>query len=218
MAKEVLFWLGMKIANQDMCATSGIAIAKLIALLSLGNNWSRFVCIWTTKLPGHRALFLRLRRSTWINGYAFNSHCNKTKVDFARFGNSRTCYADNGPKIVAKAYKRFVKEYDFLYTTSSPYHTQGDSRAEAAVKPVQNIIKKTDVFQAVPLNQRNTPQRGHSYSPAQRMLCRRTRTKLPTTNKVFVPKMINRATIQEDSERKRNTSKIYCDKTARLQH
>ena len=32
MAKEVLFWLDMKKANQDMCSTYGIAIAKSIPL------------------------------------------------------------------------------------------------------------------------------------------------------------------------------------------
>ena len=31
-AREVLFWLGMKKANQDMCSTCGIVIAKLIPL------------------------------------------------------------------------------------------------------------------------------------------------------------------------------------------
>ncbi|CAB4002183.1 Hypothetical predicted protein [Paramuricea clavata] len=66
--------------------------------------------------------------------------------------------------------------------------------------------------------QRNTPQRGHSYSPAQRMLCRHTRTKFPTPNKVLVPRMINRTTIQEELEHKRSTSKTYYDRAVGPQH
>ncbi|XP_028407180.1 uncharacterized protein K02A2.6-like [Dendronephthya gigantea] len=143
---------------------------------------------------------------------------DKTRVHFARFCIPRICHTDNGPQFVARAYKEFSKEYNFHHTTSSPYHPQGNGRAEAAVKLVKNMIKKTDDFQAALLNYRNTPQRGHSYSPVQRMLCRRTRTKLPTTNKVLVPRMINRTMIQEDLERKRNTSKTYYDGAVGPQH
>ncbi len=82
---------------------------------------------------------------------------NKTKVHFARFGIPRVCHTDNGPQFVGRAYKEFAKEYDFNHTTSSPYHPQGNGRAEAAVKLVKNMIKKSDDFQAALLNYRNTP-------------------------------------------------------------
>ena len=50
------------------------------------------------------------------------------------------------------------------------------------------------------------------------MLCRHTRTKLPTSNKVLVPRMINRTTIQEELEHKRSTSKTYYDRAVGPQH
>jgi transposase InsO family protein len=77
---------------------------------------------------------------------------NKTKVHFARFGIPRVCHTDNGPQFVGKAYKEFAKVYDFNHTSSSPYHPQGNGRAEAAVKLVKNMIKKSDDFQAALLN------------------------------------------------------------------
>ncbi len=77
-------------------------------------------------------------------------------------------------------YKQFATEYSFKHTRSSPYHPQGNGRAEAAVKVAKNMLKKTKDFHAAMLNYRNTPQEGHSYSPAQRMMNHR--TKNTTTN------------------------------------
>ena len=93
------------------------------------------------------------------------------------------------------------------FTIQHRHHTiaQGNGGTEAAVMLVKNMIKTTDDFQAVLLNYRNTPRRGHSYSSAQRELCRRTQTKLPTINKVLNPGMMNRTTIQIYLERKRNS-------------
>ena len=55
--------------------------------------------------------------------------------------------------------------------------------AEAAVKVSKSMLKKSDDLQTALLNYRNTPPKGHTYSPAQRMMSRRTRTTLPTQGK-----------------------------------
>ena len=89
---------------------------------------------------------------------------NKTKAHFARFGVPRICHTDNGPQFTSKDYMDFASQYGFKHTTSSPYHSQGNGRAEAAVKVSESMLKKSDDFQIALLNYRNTPPKGHTYS------------------------------------------------------
>ena len=112
---------------------------------------------------------------------------NKTKAHFARFGIPQICHTDNGSQFSSKEYENFATQYGFKHTTSSPYHPQGNSRAEAAVKVAKSTLKKSADFQTALLNYRNTPLQGHTYSPVQRTLCRRTRTTLPTPNHLIKP-------------------------------
>ncbi|CAB4033978.1 Transposon Tf2-9 poly [Paramuricea clavata] len=214
MAREVLFWPGsvLRKAIQNMCTTCGICVQygqtltkepmKSIPLPSL--PWE-ITSQELFTLEQRSYLVTVCHCSDWVEvdelmDTLSTTIINKTEVNFAMFGFPRVYHTDNGPQFIGKAYKEFAEEYDYNHTSYSPYHTQGNGRAEAAVKLVKNMIKKSDDFQAALLNYRNTSQRGHSYSPAQRMLCRHTRTKLPTSTKVLVPRMINRTTTQEELE------------------
>ena len=82
---------------------------------------------------------------------------NKTKAHFAKFGIPRICHTDNGPQSTSKDYMDFASQYGSTHTTSSPYHFQGNGRAEAAVKVSESMLKKSDDFQIALLNYRNTP-------------------------------------------------------------
>lgn len=89
-------------------------------------------------------------------------------------------------------------EYGFKHTTSSPYHPKGNGRAEAAVKVAETMLKKADDFHSALLLYRNTPPQGHTYSPAQRMFLRHTKTILPTTDHHLAPVMINFSVVEKD--------------------
>ena len=67
------------------------------------------------------------------------------------------------------------------------------------------------------LNYRNTPPQGHTYSPAQRMFLRRTRTTLPTTDQLLAPDMINFRIFEEEILKKRRDSKAHYDKSANVE-
>jgi len=67
-------------------------------------------------------------------------------------------------------------------------------------------------------NYRNTPPKGHTYSPAQRMVSRRTRTMLPTPDHLLERMLINRDTVSAEIKAKRNASKAHYDKTAGPEH
>ena len=136
---------------------------------------------------------------------------NKAKAHFARFGIPRICHLDNGPRFTSKDYMDFASQYGFKHTTSSPYHSQGNGRAEAVVKVSESMLKKSDDFQIALLNYRNTPPKGHTYSPAQRMMSRRTRTTLPTPDHLLEPMSINLDTASAEIKAKGSTSKAHYD-------
>ena len=59
---------------------------------------------------------------------------------------------------------------------------------------------------------------GHTYSPAQRMLCRRTQSTLPTTDNLLNSQPIDPKVVQKDISAKRRASRAQYDKSAGLEH
>ena len=107
----------------------------------------------------------------------FARHCRKT--------------SDNGPQFDSDGFRRFARDWEFNHVTSSPGHSQSNGMAESAVKTAKKRIKKAnkdgrDPWLAI-LDHRNTPSEGMKSSPAQRLMSRRTRTLLPTSEKLLKP-------------------------------
>ena len=142
----------------------------------------------------------------------------KTKTHFARHGVPAQCHTDKGPQFISLEYENFASSYGFCHSTSSPYHSQGNGRAEAAVKVCKTMLKKSDDLDAGLLNYRNTPPRGHSYSPAQRLFNRRTRTTIPTSDAALVPEVVSRDTVHQEILNKRASAKLQYDKDCKGQH
>ena len=230
MTQEVLFWPGMRQAVFDMCnncstcaqygSTSTKEPLRSLPIPTLPRQ------IISQDIFIHRQkayLVTVCHFSDWIevnelDDILATTVISKTKARFAGFGFPRICHTDNGPQFVSKDYMDFASQYGFTHTTSSPYHSQGNGRAEAAVKVSESMLKKSDDFQIALLNYRNTSQKGHTYSPAERMVSRRTRTSLPTADHLLEPMPINRNTISTDIKAKRNASEAYYDKTAGPEH
>ena len=98
--------------------------------------------------------------------------------------------------------------------TSSPYHSQGNGKAESAVKIAKRMIKKieetkSDIHLAL-LDWRNTPTVGMDSSPVQRLMARRTRTLIPTAGKLLQPQVCQDVT--EKLIKKRQQTKSNYDK------
>ena len=98
-----------------------------------------------------------------------------TKAHFARYGVPDKFLSDNGPQYISQEFVNFAKEYDFKLITRSPYYVRATGKAESCVKEAK---KKSDLLTGL-LGHRNTPPQGMTYSPAQRFLCRRTKSTLP---------------------------------------
>ena len=84
---------------------------------------------------------------------------NAAKDHFARHGIA-DMVTDNGPQYTSQKFENFKTVWGFKHTTSSPYHSQSNGKAESAVKIAKKLIKKckhdnTDLQMAL-LEWRNT--------------------------------------------------------------
>ena len=230
MACEVLFWPGMRKSIQDMCDACGTcaqygttAPNEPMRSLPIPTRPKQIVSQDICELENRNYLVTVRHFSDWIEvdplGDTLSSTViDKTKAHFARYGVPAICQTDNGPQFISKQYRTFSVAYGFKHTTSSSFHPKGNRRAEAAVKVAKSMLKKADDFHSALLLYRNTPPRGHTYSPAQRMFLHRTRTLLPTTDHLLALTMINFDIVKEDILKKRHASKTYYDKSAGVEH
>ena len=133
-----------------------------------------------------------------------------SKAHFARHGIPDTVLTDNGPQFRSQEYEQFSQQWEFNHTTSSPYHSQGNGKAESAVKIAKRIVKKTrhegSDLQLAILAWRNTPTNGSCYSPVQKLQSRRSRTLLPTPEILLLPQVPTK--VQDEIKLKKQKAKL----------
>ena len=143
----------------------------------------------------------------------------KVKYHFARYGIPSTVISDNGPQFKSGDFENFSKEWDFQHDFSSPGHQQANGMAESGVKMAKQLIRRAtdsgrDPFMAI-LEYRNTPSQDYGTSPAQRMLGRRTRTLLPTTENLLKPMNIEVGKDMQTKKFRNDRSAWYYNKKAK---
>ena len=69
-----------------------------------------------------------------------------TKKHFGRYGVPHTLITDNGTQFTSDLFKTFANNYKFHHITSSPYWSQSNGHAEAAVKSAKQILLTADDF------------------------------------------------------------------------
>ena len=116
------------------------------------------------------------------------------KSVFSRDGIPVEVVRDNMP-FQSVEFLTFAKAWGIKTTTSSPTHSQSNGQAERYVQTVKNMLKKAheqnqDPYLAL-LEYRNTPVVGMKYSPAQTLMSRRLRTKIPVATSLLSPKVVN---------------------------
>ena len=83
----------------------------------------------------------------------------------------------------------------FTTTTSSPNYPQSNGQVERTIQTLKRILKKADYQNKDPylslLEFRNTPVSGLSYSPAQILMSKRLRSKLPCAGKLLEPCVVD---------------------------
>ena len=107
-----------------------------------------------------------------------------------------------------------------LQRTSSPHYLQSNGKAEKAVQTVKNLLRKAHAekrdFHLALLNFRNTPTNDNLGSPTQRLMGHRTKTLLPTTCNLLLPKIIKPSSVKSALFKQKNTQKYYYDQKSRI--
>ncbi|XP_033109740.1 uncharacterized protein LOC117110992 [Anneissia japonica] len=97
--------------------------------------------------------------------------------------------SDGGPQFSSNNFKAFSTAWGFQHILSSPGNSQSNGAAEAAVKVAKRLMKKCASAGEDPyiglLNIRNTQTEGMTTTPTERLMGRKTKTILPTTNKTL---------------------------------
>lgn len=143
----------------------------------------------------------------------------RCKSQFARHGIPDTLITDNGPQFSSQQFSDFASAYQFEHRTSSPHYPQSNGKAEKAVQIIKNVLKKAthdrqDPYLAL-LALRNTPIDDRVGSPAQQLMGRRTKTLLPTTQKLLLPKTIPPPLVRNTIDCHKQRQKLYYDRTSK---
>ena len=224
MAREVLYWPGMRGSIQDMCEScsecaqyqkqehtepmKSLPVPSLPWQLVSQDIFQHGSAHYLITVD-HYSDFIEVDE---LPDTSSKTVINRTKQHFARHGIPQRVHSDNGPQFISTEYAHFAQKYNFEHTTSSPYWPRGNGKAEAAVKIVKNMLQKSDDIHLALLNHRNTPPKGHDYSPAQRLMSRRTQTLVPTSDHLLTPDSIEPNQIKQQIIQKKLISKDQYDK------
>jgi hypothetical protein len=115
------------------------------------------------------------------------------KPIFARHGIPDTLVSDNMP-FASHTMKEFAKDWGFSLVTSSPTYAQSNGQSEKFVGTMKTLLRKAGHVGQDPnialLEYRNTPVSGMLMSPAQLLMSRRLKDKLPTAAKLLNPAIV----------------------------
>lgn len=140
----------------------------------------------------------------------------RLKRHFATHGAPQQLMTDNAAYFTSKEFLDFASTWDFRHITSSPHYPQSNGLAERAVRSAKHLLEKcardgTDVYAAL-LSLRNIPRDGLP-SPAQRLLSRRTKTLIPMTKAMYMPKVETQ--VKEALTHARKKGKSCYDRSAK---
>ena len=128
---------------------------------------------------------------------------------FARHGIPETMICDNRP-FLSHVMAGFSTEMGFEIVTSSPRYAQPNSQSEKCVGIVKSYMRKAheegrDFWMSL-LQYRNTPITGAPYSPAQLLMNRKLREKMPSTLNTLKPVVVTdgRSTLRRRQTRQKH--------------
>ena len=203
-ARETVYWPGMNsdltdhISKCDICSSyqSNQAREPLISHEVADRPWQKIGADVFT-LHGTDYLCVVDYYSSYFEVDRLESKTAKgiakiLRKQFSVHGIPNQLISDNMP-FNSLEFREFSASHEFEVITSSPGYPQSNGKAKNAIKTAKSIMKKakkagTDPYLSL-LDWRNTPSKGMSSSPAQRMFGRRTRTLLPTTSYLLKPKV-----------------------------
>ena len=222
LAKSSVWWPGLskqieaKISNCSVCEKERVLHPEPLQPTKTPDYpWQR-VGMDLFEWKGHQYLLVVDYFSRWIE----ITHLTQTtssaviehvKAIFARQAIPEVVVSDNGPQFNSRVFVSFSENYGFNHLTSSPLYPQGNGEAERALQTVKKLLKKADDPYVALLNYRATPLQ-HGSSPAELLMGRKLRTKVPTLPTQHVPDGRDMSKFQETDARLRLRQKIDYDR------
>uniref|UniRef100_A0A8D9AL31 Uncharacterized protein K02A2.6 n=1 Tax=Cacopsylla melanoneura TaxID=428564 RepID=A0A8D9AL31_9HEMI len=138
---------------------------------------------------------------------------NMFKFVFSYHGIPELLLSDNMP-YSSFEFKKFCFENGILQKTSSPRYPRGNSIAERAVGIAKAILKKDGVenLHSSLLIYRNTPIVGLDFSPAQLLMGRNLKDKLPIMKDKLIPNSYNTSNVSNFIKKCQEKNKYYYDR------
>ena len=131
--------------------------------------------------------FSRYPEVTKLSSTSSTAVISALKTIFARFGIPDTVRSDNGPQFDSAEFAEFAKGYGFSHKTSSPRFPQSNGLVERMVKTVKQLLQQSDDHCLALPNFRSTPLPWCNLSPAELLMGRCLRTKLPQVPQHLTP-------------------------------
>ena len=159
------------------------------------------ICIDLFQIGHHQYASCVDRFTGWPLIYHMKQATGKHIVTICReiaavYGVPEEISSDGGPQFSSTEFQCFLHNWDIHHRLSSAHYPQSNGRAELGVKTAKRILMNNcnpdgsldndKVLKAL-LQYKNTPLRGIGLSPAQLLLHRQLRDKIPTHSKMLQP-------------------------------
>ena len=228
-AKDVLFWIGMSAQIVNLVSCCSVCNERQNAQQNepmLPHDipalpWTKLAAD-IYQLEGKQYLLIvdyysKFFEISQLSSLRTSDVIQAFKEQFARFGICQTLVTDAGSCFTSYEFSQFAKDWEFAHVTTSPKLSRSNGMAERTIQTVKNIIKKAKAAQQDPmlaiLHYRNTPIIDGK-SPAQLLMNRRLRTKLPCTEASLRPSVLQQEKIQQTHLNRQRQQKKYFDRHA----
>ena len=118
-----------------------------------------------------------------LKGTTSSTVITHMKSIFARHAIPEIVISDNGPQFASKEFAKFAAKWEFSHITSSPRYPKANGMAERAVQTIKKLLEKADMKNEDPylavLAHRSCPDPNEDPSPAEKLMNRQLRTRLP---------------------------------------
>ena len=223
-AREVLYWPGMSAEIEDM-------IRNCCKCAEVQNRLPRepLMPTETPQLPfeevasdlfefeGKHYVLLVDYYSKFIEVEQLKDQRSRTTIDalkaqFSRHGIPSILRTDGGPQYSSEEFKDFCKSYGILHKTSSPHTPHSNGEAERAVQTIERLWSKAPDKHLALLDYRTTPLESVGLSPAQLLMGRRPRNKLPAARELLTPMAYDAQEVKRLLDKTKDTQKFYYDR------
>ena len=130
-------------------------------------------------------------------------------------GIPETIRSDCGTQFTSQEFQTFCKRLGIQHNPVSPHHQQANGMAEKAVQTIKRLWKKGADKHLSVLDYNSTPLEGLGLSPAQLLMGRRPRNKLPSMMTTLKPKLMDTHLVHKHFDMEKAKQKYYYDRGAK---